>query len=128
MVAQLTQPARWLHHNKFVTCLFIALYILTAHYSVSHTHSHVDCLPESVNSEFNELNSLLSAAGQADNWHSDQHHHAGCQLLSTTASLSYVLSTSSTLFRPIDTPAEQPITKSATPTKRLTRAPPAIVV
>jgi len=95
------------------------VYLLVVNYSISHVHG-----PEEHSHDTHRVWSEPHA--DDDLWHSDQQHSHACTLIAQTAA-SFAGLQLATLFVSVFNPLPHYLSLNlATPTKRHTRAPPAI--
>lgn len=124
MKLSLTSLDHRMKQKPFWLNLLMVSYLLVSLFSVSHTHEEHGTEEINFSSKILSFYQELSLENHADHWHSDQHHSAGCKLLSQTPAESVELITASSftpvqLSQTLTNPTEFP-----TPTKKLTRAPP----
>ncbi|WP_422411368.1 MULTISPECIES: hypothetical protein [unclassified Endozoicomonas] len=109
--------------NPLRFCLILVVYLLVIHYSVSHTHNP----PKDFSSSYHNLLQQLSLNDHADHWHGDQHHSAGCQLTSQAPPSPALFTAERSFFAPFNSAEKTRSFSLETPTKKLTRAPPAFI-
>ncbi|KEQ18835.1 hypothetical protein GZ78_01805 [Endozoicomonas numazuensis] len=123
LTISLIKTARKNRQNPLWFCLQAVVYLWVIQYSVSHTHDVHKDFSAKASSFFSEL----SLNDHAEHWHSDQHHSAACQLTSQAPPSLNFFASEHAFCSPYNGVQHIRSSTSETPTKRLTRAPPAFV-